>query len=66
MEGLTLLLDRKEGDLWITVKGRHVACIWDVTGLERKDKSPYHTTILRKGIGIGGVWYAEEIKEKWG
>ena len=65
MEGLTLLLDRKEGDLWIDM-GTHIVCIWDVTGLEWNKESEYnHVRILRNGKAIGGVWHVTEIKERW-
>jgi len=63
MKGLSLLLDRRQGDLWIDVNGRHIACIWDVTGLRRDESG--HMGILRSGKQIGGVWHAEEIKERW-
>ena len=65
MSKITLLLDRHTGDLWVD-RNDHIACIWDVTGLERNTESlSGHVRVLRKGQSIGGVWHVEEIRERW-
>lgn len=64
-ERITLILDRKNGDLWVDTDG-HIACIWNVTGLERDTESLLnHVKVLRNGKSIAGVWHVEEIKERW-
>ena len=64
-EKITLLLNRRSGDLWVDRNG-HIVCIWDVTGLERNTESLFnHVKVLRNGKSIAGVWHVEEIKERW-
>ena len=63
---ITLILDRRTGDLWQDMGGVLLSCTWDVTGLERdKESAIDHVRILQNGKIIGGVWLVEEIKERW-
>ena len=64
MSGITLILDRTNGDLWID-RNSHIVCVWNVTGVERIDSIFSGVRVLQKGKTIGMVWNVKEIKERW-
>ena len=63
MSGITLLLNRKNGDLWLDHDGGHFEVIWNVTGVIRKGDTSLE--ILRRGKTIGLVWRVDDIREEW-
>lgn len=67
MPGITLIVDRKTGDLWLQHDGSHFEVMWDVTGVKRNTEELFRSVrIFRRGEQIGIVWHVGEIRERWG
>jgi len=67
---ITLILDRKNNDLWINTDDGHKAVIQDVTGVKvtRWAGVSYDIpmwTVMSHGKKIANVWDVKEIKEEW-
>lgn len=64
-ERTDLILNRRNGDLWIHHNSSTIEVMYNVTGVKRMKEDSETVKILRNGELVGLIWYVEGIGEQW-
>ena len=60
----TVILDRRNKNLWVAINDDRVTVVWGIDGVTKEGDQGYYR-MMRKGRQVGIVWDVDEVREEW-